>query len=104
LNVPAGFIFDTSTNAPTVLISRLSGSGGSANNINGVSSGTAVAMTSVTTTQLVFTVTNSSINAVTCGLTWQNVRVRPTAGTPLATGFLTRSGGAPVAGLTTNAN
>src|SRR6185369_8207860 len=40
----------------------------------------------------------------TCKLTWQNVRVRPTAGTPLASGTLSRSGTANVVGLTTNAN
>src|SRR5205814_2900502 len=73
LSVPSGFIFDTGGTAPTVLINRLSGSGGSGNNINGVGNGTAVAMTSVTTTQLRFTVTSSSISGVTCKLTWQNV-------------------------------
>ena len=41
---------------------------------------------------------------MTCTLTWQNVRVRPTAGTPLASGILTRSGTANVVGLSTNAN
>src|SRR6185436_15703002 len=39
-----------------------------------------------------------------CKLTWQNVRVRPIAGTPLASGTLSRSGTANVVGLTTNAN
>ena len=37
-------------------------------------------------------------------LTWQNVRVRPTAGTPLASGNLRMSGTASVVGLSTNAN
>jgi hypothetical protein len=41
---------------------------------------------------------------VTCKLTWQNVRVRPTTGTPLALGNLTRTGTANVVGLSTNAN
>src|SRR5439155_16205236 len=48
--------------------------------------------------------TSSSISGVTCKLTWQNVRVRPTAGTPLATGNLTRSGTASVVGLPTTVN
>src|SRR5262249_8976911 len=74
------------------------------NNINGAASGTAVVMTSVTSTQLVFTVTSSSASGVTCKLTWQNVRVRPTAGTPLASGNLSRSGTASAAGLPTGAN
>ena len=87
-----------------MLVTRLTGSGSSANNINDVDSGTAVAMTSVTSTQLVFTVTASSASGITCKLTWQNVRVRPTAGTPLASGYLRMSGTASVVGLSTNAN
>src|SRR5262249_7050083 len=55
-------------------------------------------------TQLVFTVTSSSASGVTCKLTWQNVRVRPTAGTPLASGNLSRSGTASVVGMPTGAN
>jgi hypothetical protein len=37
-------------------------------------------------------------------LTWQNVRVRPSAGTPLAVGNLARAGTSSVVGLSTNAN
>src|SRR5439155_4067436 len=67
LNAPSGFVFDTAAGtAPTVLVTRLTGSGSSGNNINAVASGTALAMTSVTSTQLVFTVTSSSISGVTC--------------------------------------
>ncbi len=99
-----GFIFDTGGTAPTVRIDRLSGSGSPANNINGVSGGTSVAMTSVTTTQLVFTLTSSSISGVTCKLTWQSVRVRPTAGIPLANSYLAPSGTASVVGVSTNSN
>src|SRR5207249_2939097 len=72
LNPPSGFVFDTGGTAPTVLVTRLTGNGGSANNINGVASGMAAAMTSVTSTQLTFTVTSSS-SGTTCKLTWQNV-------------------------------
>src|SRR6185369_11430151 len=80
LKAPTGFVFDTGGTAPTMLITRLTGTG---NNINGVTSGAAVAMSSVTSTQLVFTVTSASATGTTCKLTWQNVRVRPTTGTPL---------------------
>src|SRR5262249_38110146 len=104
VNAPAGFIFDTGGTAPTMLVTRLTGSGNSGNNINGVSSGASTAMTSVTSTQLVFAVNSLSINGVTCKLTWQNVRVRPTAGTPLASGNLRMGGTASVVGLSTNAN
>jgi hypothetical protein len=104
LKAPTGFVFDTGGTAPTMLITRLSGTGKDTLNINGVASGTAMAMTSVTSTQLVFTVTKSSSSGVTCKLTWQNVRVRPTAGTPLALGNLARAGTASVVGLSTNGN
>src|SRR5438093_13239514 len=50
---------------------------------------------SVTTTSLTFHVSTSSGGGGSTPnkLTWQNVRVRPTAGTPLASGNLTKSGG-----------
>ena len=54
LNAPAGFIFDTGGTAPTVIVI---GDASSSKNINDAVSGTALAMTSVTTTQLTFTVT-----------------------------------------------
>src|SRR5262249_11682264 len=104
LNAPAGFLFDTGGTAPTVMISRLVGSGKDTLNINGVASGTAMVMSSATSTQLTFTVTSPSSAGVACKLTWQNVRVRPSAGTPLANGNLSRSGTASVTGLSTNAN
>src|SRR5205823_1635495 len=100
LNAPSGFIFDTGGTAPTV---RIDGASSASKNVNHVGNGSSVAMTSVTSTQLTFTVTFSSSGA-TCTLTWQNVRVRPTAGTPLASGNLTASGTATVLGLSTNSN
>src|SRR2546426_6505393 len=54
-SAPSGFVFDTGGTAPTV---RIDG-GGPSKNINGVNNGTAVAMTSVTSNQLTFTVTRS---------------------------------------------
>jgi hypothetical protein len=104
LDAPAGFIFDTGGIAPTVLITRLAGSGKGTANINGVASGTAAAITSRTTTQIVFTVTSSSSAGVRCGLTWQNVRVRPTAGTPLASGKLSPSGTASMVAVSPTSN
>jgi hypothetical protein len=100
LNAPSGFVFDTGGTAPTV---RING-GAQSKNINSVNDGTSLAMTSVSSNQLVFTITVQSSGGVACSLTWQNVRVRPTAGTPLVSGNLTRSGTAVVVGLTTNAN
>ncbi len=101
LNAPTGFIFDTTnTPAPTVLITRLAGSGANTANIDGVASGSAVAITSRTTNQITLTVTNASSGGVTCSLTWTNLRVRPLAGTPLASGNLTKTGTATLAAVT----
>lgn len=100
LNVPTGFIFDIGGTAPTLLVTRTSGSGADSRNINSVASGTPIAATSVTTTQITFTITNASNNGVTNSVTWQNVRVRPTAGNPLATGNLTKTGTSTISGVT----
>src|SRR4030095_5998764 len=59
LKTPSDFIFDVGGTAPRVLITRISGTGPDARNINAVASGTAVAMNSISSTQLVFTVTAS---------------------------------------------
>ncbi|TAJ78941.1 MAG: hypothetical protein EPO42_07060 [Gallionellaceae bacterium] len=90
LNVPTGFEFDTTGTAPTVLVTGDTAT--ATNNINHVASGTALAVTSVTTTQITFTVTFISAGATPNILTWQNIRVRPTAATPLATGNITETG------------
>ena len=80
LQIPPGFEFDTGGVAPTVLIERNGGSGPDSLNINGATNGEALAVTSVTSTQIVFTVTNASADLVSDNLTWQNLRVRPTNG------------------------
>src|SRR5204863_10057843 len=92
--------FDMGSTAPTVLIARIGGSGGNANNIDGVASGTAVAVSSRTTNQITLTVTNASSSGVSCSLSWTNVRVRPVAGMPLASGNLTKTGTSSMAGIT----
>src|SRR5206468_1537632 len=92
LNTPTGFVFDTSGTAPTVRIDRLIGGGNDSKNINAVASGTAAAITSRTTTQITFTVSAASSGGVSCSLTWQNIRVRPSAASPLASGNITKTG------------
>src|SRR3989338_8217138 len=99
LNAPSGFEFDTGGAAPTVLVTRIGGSGPNTRNINDLSSGSTIAVT-VTTAQLTITITAATSNGVTNSLTWQNVRVRPTAGTPLASGNITKSGTSSISGVT----
>jgi hypothetical protein len=100
LNAPAGFAFDTGGVAPTV---KITGNAKSSLNINAAVSGTALAMTSVTATQLTFTVTAASASKGTPNtMTWENVRVRPAAGTPLASGVMLKTGTSAMTGVATN--
>ena len=80
LKIPAGFEFDTGGVAPAILVQRNGGSGPDALNLNGATNGQVLAVTSVTSTQIVFTVTSASSGLVSDSLTWQNLRVRPTNG------------------------
>src|SRR5206468_8921828 len=50
------------------------------------------------------TYTVTAISGNPTRLTWQNIRVRPTAGTPLAKGSLRATGTANVVGLSLNSN
>lgn len=99
LDAPAGVIFDVGGIAPTVLMNRVLGNGGSSRNINGVADGTAMAITSITTTQITLAITVASNAGVTCKLTWQDVRVRPNTGA-VATGNITTSGTSVITGIT----
>jgi len=100
LNAPAGFEFDTGGVAPTVLITRTGGSGADTRNINDVTSGTSYALSAISSTQLTFTVAHKTSNGVTNSLTWQNIRVRPTAALPLATGNIVKTGASVIVGVT----
>ena len=106
LNAPTGFIFDIGGSTPTVLVTRTAGSGLNTLNINDQPSGTSAAITLRTTTTITFTVIPGGVTSagVRNSLTWQNVRVRPTAGTPLASGNITKSGTSSIAGVTGTTN
>src|SRR5439155_21893695 len=74
--------------------------GARSKNITTAYSATSLPLTSLTTTQLIFNVTTASAAGATPNtLTWQDVRVRPTAGTPLASGNITNSGSASLSGV-----
>jgi hypothetical protein len=96
LNAPSGFVFDTGGTAPTVRITRLSGTGSI---VNKLTSGTSASVTSRSATQITFTVSTVSSSA-TCSLTWQNIRVRPSAASPLASGNIIKTGTSLIAGVT----
>jgi hypothetical protein len=98
---PSGFQFDTAGTAPTV---KLEGTTGGNNHlINNAANGSNAPLSSITTSQVVFTVLSISANTTT-KMTWQNLRVRPAAGTPPARSNLFVSGTAAMAGVRTNSN
>lgn len=103
LNAPTGFEFDVGGTAPTVLMTRVSGSGADSRNINGLADNSSIALTSVTTTQLTLTITSASNNGVACKLTWQNVRVRPSTGAAVS-GNITKTGTSVLTGISGSTN
>ncbi|WP_018613587.1 beta strand repeat-containing protein, partial [Segetibacter koreensis] len=87
LNAPSGFEFDLGGTSPTVLVT---GDATSTKNINNTSTGSTIPVTrTASTLTIAISVKSNGGNANT--LTWQNIRVRPTAGTPLASGNITKS-------------
>ena len=104
LNAPSGFIFDIGGTAPTIRIDCIGGCTTKNDNINNTISGNSVPITSITTTQITKNIAQETNNGVTNSLTWQNIRVRPSIGTPLASGNTTASGTSVISGVdgTTN--
>ena len=97
LTVPSGFVFNTNA-AVTV---KVTGGSTAANNINHIANGSTFAPTSITASAITITITSASTGAGNYNtLTWQGIQIRPTAGTPLATGNLTESGTANLNRLT----
>ncbi len=93
LSAPSGFSFNTGA-AVTATITRTAGTG------------SCFAFTSTTATPAAGTVTftlnaqDGNPNTTRCKVVFSNIQVRPTAGTPLATGNVTKSGTATVSGIT----
>ncbi len=88
LTAPGGFQFNTSAGTTAMV----TGGATAANNINGLASGSTIAAT-VAATTITITITSKSTGSGNLNsLTWQNIQVQPTAGTPLASGTISRSG------------
>jgi hypothetical protein len=87
LTTPAGFVFDTNVPLPFI---TLSGDNNN-KNINNLPNGAVIAL-AITTNTLSFTVTSKSHGQTKNTLTYSNIRVRPTAASPLASGNLTNTG------------
>ncbi|MDO8629411.1 MAG: hypothetical protein Q7R41_02865, partial [Phycisphaerales bacterium] len=102
LNAPSGFQFDTSEAAAvTVAVSRLD-AGTEA--FLTLSSGTATVTSSTITITVSARDSSAGNTKARSRLTWSGIKVRPTAGTPLASGNITNSGMATIAGVAAGSN
>ncbi len=91
LNAPAGFVFNTDpTDAPSVSITNVGGSGPDA----------VGSITAVSATQITVTITTAGGNGTEDELSFSNIQVQPAAGTPLASGEIYESGTAALADVT----
>ncbi len=101
-NVPSGFVFSTTTNSVTATRSNVGGNcGGSrALLINGATSQTVTP----TQTTITISITRSSSGGCINAITWSGIQVRPSAGTPLATGNITKSGTSVINNVTGTTN
>ena len=91
LNAPAGFEFDTAANSVTVTVTGT----GTLAYINTLASTTGQARTKTftpTTTTITVWVTTASTGTGRSVFTWSGIKVRPTAGSPLANGNITYGG------------
>jgi hypothetical protein len=96
LTAPSGFAFNTSA---TVTV-KVNGGSTASRNINHLANNSTMPVT-VAASTLTVTITAASTGTFNANtLTWQNIQVRPTAGTPLASGALTESGTCTFQGLT----
>ncbi len=95
-NAPSGFSFNTGA-IPVATVARLAGGGSGNRNL-------AISFTSISATQIVFTVTRISSSGVYNSITWSNIQVRPNVGTPLASGNITLSGTATLNGAPSGSN
>ncbi|MGO8925800.1 MAG: Ig-like domain-containing protein, partial [Limisphaerales bacterium] len=94
LNAPAGFQFNPAASV-TATVSRVAGTGTSLL----LNSGTAV----VTASSITITVQALDASGSTRSrITWSGIQARAVAGTPLASGSITRAGTATITGITTS--
>jgi len=93
LRAPTGFSFDPGATV-TASVTRIAGTGAAL----ALSSPTAV----VTASNITVTVTSIDGSGTRSRITWSGIGVQPTAGTPLASGNITRSGTATIRGITTS--
>jgi len=98
LNAPSGFNFDTTANSVTATRTNAGGNCGGSASLQ-LSGKTSQKVTPTTTT---ITVTVSRATSSTCRaiITWTGIKLRPTAGTPLASGNILKTGTSTISGIT----
>jgi hypothetical protein len=98
LNAPSGFIFNTASTVTVAVTTNGTVSGG--NTVLALASSTAT----VTTTTITVNVTATGSGSGKSIVTWSGIQVRPSAGTPLASGNITESGTASIPSITQNSS
>lgn len=91
LNAPSGFVFNTNATVTVRILKVSNGADDPTKNINDAANGTSLAITSITPTQITFTVTQETDNGVKNSLTWQGIQVTPTVPTPV-NGSISKTG------------
>lgn len=100
LTAPAGFEFNT---AAAVTVQLIAGDANANKNINKTAVGGTVATATVTATTISWSVNFQSAGTTMDEVTWLGIQVRPTAGTPLATGSIIPSGTSGIGGYAASA-
>lgn len=108
LSAPTGFVFNTASNGVTVTITQLSGNKNcfalSGETLNSPGGTLNVTPTSTTITVTVTSKDATNGQGAVCSATWSGIQVRPSAGTPLASGNITDTGTATITGVTSSTN
>lgn len=102
LNVPAGFAFNTIANRVTATVTD-GGTGCNSSRRLKLNNSSSQIVTP-TATNITVTVTQKSKSSCRGIITWSGIAVRPTSGTPLASGNITESGTSVISGITTSTN
>ncbi len=96
LNAPSGFSFNTGATVAASIVK---------DNGTGTCFTFSSANATPAATTITYTVTARDSNTNTrCHVTFSNIQVRPTAGTPLASGNITHTGTASIVGMTSSTN
>ncbi|HEX8994340.1 MAG TPA: hypothetical protein VF803_03750, partial [Candidatus Paceibacterota bacterium] len=101
LNVPTGFVFSTAAGSVTATVDNFNNC---AANQTTLLNKTSFQTVTPTATTITVSVTRATSGGCKDRIIWSGIAVRPTAGTPLASGNVTKSGTSGITGVTTSTN